>query len=353
MSQLKGLCPLPFAKGSRDKAPMTGALCQTSDFCKKRYNDTCNKFYKSINKAGISTCPYGFSCYSFRVKNEYVSFSSIIIKGFFDGKKLTQGNRLPEMLLTKEFVDNCKVLYQEQQKAKDKTYEARKENGLFSSAIHEVRNFNSQLKAIGDIAQHKTDDDLRYPMNSSFAISQMISSRLNYLSYRLNPKQSRVQEIRLLKKIDKAVRLIRPIATAEKSVKVEFIGDSNNFVEGYDFLEQLPAILIHNAFKFALKNTSVEIEIKNNSDFFEFTVQNVGTYIYPDEYDKIFQTGYRGREAKRVGIEGTGLGLDFVLKILKIHNATIDIVVGEPTEYSDDLIANVEFTVKIPLIVKV
>ncbi len=347
MSRSKELCPLPFAKPSRDKAPMSGALCKTSDFCKKRYNSKCLAFYKSIKKEGIHTCPYGYSCYAFRLKGELVCFSSIAIKSFHNAKKLKEGNRMPSDVFSKSFVDNCKALYLEQQKARDRVFKTMKENALFSSAIHEVRNFNSQLKAIGEIAQHKDEDQLRYSVNSSLAISQMVSSRLNYLSFNLNPKQSSVQNINLFKKIDKAVRLIRPIAWNEKKVKIVISGSSSSTVEGYDFLEQLPAILIHNAFKFALKNTEVEIEITEVKNEIFFTVKNVGTFIHEDEREKIYNSGYRGREAKKAQIEGTGLGLDFVKRIIKVHDASISLEVGESSGFGDDLIASIKFIVRL------
>ncbi len=68
-----------------------------------------------------------------------------------------------------------------------------------------------------------------------------------------------------------------------------------------------------------------------DKDGIKFNVFSTGPHVDPDEHDKIFEDGYRGKNS--VGEPGTGHGLSFVKKVVQIHGG----VAGyEPTPHGNN-----------------
>jgi len=347
-SKFNTLISLPLAKYG--KAPSDGALLRCSDFCDSAYKSgaTCESFYKNIKTEGYFTCPYGFSCRSFLVKNEMHFFTGIAIKGHYDHGKLKRGNRLPGDIISEQFVDGAIHQLVTVQGVRADYNKFRKDVNVYSRVLHEVRNYNAALKAYAERA--KSSDEISYlkrSVNSFFAISQMISSRLNYTNYLLNPAVARRRSISIYKKIDKSVRLYRVIAKS-RNISINLNGSSQNEVNGYNFLEQLPAILIENAVKYSVDNTSIEVDINDDPEGVVFTVSNTGIFIHPEEQEKIFQNKYRGKEARASNISGTGQGLRFVKQVVNLHQGKIELRVGRKEEFGESKISSVEFKVFLP-----
>ena len=347
----KKLSPLPVYTPNRNKEPVDGILHNTPDFCKKNFNDRCQRFYASSTSEGYHQCPYGYSVRAFVNNGKITFFSGLGMKGHSDVNKLRKGERLPDPLLTRGFIENCIHQFMEQQKVRSDYNSLKKQKGHFEQAIHEVRNFNTQSRAICDELFHLGDPEsserLINTVNGNYAITQMVSSRLNFLTYKLNPSVHAKKPIELFKKIDKSVRLVRPLARTN-NIKISFHGDSKRKVDGYSFLEQVPAILVQNAMKYSISGIEVIINIKDSETDVIFSVENVGYYIGEDERDKIFGKGYRGREAKKVQIGGYGLGLSFAHEVVRIHGGNIQLEVGAPLGYNDHRISKIKFTVTLP-----
>jgi len=70
---------------------------------------------------------------------------------------------------------------------------------------------------------------------------------------------------------------------------------------------------------------------EGGKDGIKFNVFSTGPHIDPDETEKIFEDGYRGRNS--VGEPGTGHGLSFVKKVVQIHGG---ITGYEPTPHGNN-----------------
>lgn len=82
--------------------------------------------------------------------------------------------------------------------------------------------------------------------------------------------------------------------------------------------------LIENAFKFNKSEEKIVKILARRLDngFAEFTVTDNGPGISPEEYDKIFQKFYQVEENFTGRVEGAGLGLSLVKKIVEQHGGT-------------------------------
>ncbi len=79
--------------------------------------------------------------------------------------------------------------------------------------------------------------------------------------------------------------------------------------------------LLDNALKFTVQNEAVEIRVRDNSREVVIEVADGGAGINPEEQQKVFEELYRGENARAV--EGSGLGLSFVQRIIALHHGEL------------------------------
>ena len=89
-------------------------------------------------------------------------------------------------------------------------------------------------------------------------------------------------------------------------------------------LKQVFINLISNALKFNKPNGFINIDISNSKAGIKVTVEDNGMGISKDDLPHIFERLYRG-DKSRHQIDGTGVGLTIVKKLLDLHNATIEV----------------------------
>ena len=111
-------------------------------------------------------------------------------------------------------------------------------------------------------------------------------------------------------------------------------------------LSQVYANLFSNALKYAqeivngggqrMKYLSYGYQILKNhfgegKDGMKYNVYTTGPHLHPDEHEKIFEVGYRGRDT--ADRPGTGHGLAFIKNVIEIHGGTVGY---EPTQYGNN-----------------
>ena len=79
--------------------------------------------------------------------------------------------------------------------------------------------------------------------------------------------------------------------------------------------------LLDNALKYTPEEGQVQVRATDDGSIAEIEVADTGSGIPEDELPHIFEELYRGRQAKRV--EGSGLGLTLVQRIVKLHGGDI------------------------------
>ena len=110
----------------------------------------------------------------------------------------------------------------------------------------------------------------------------------------------------------------------ESSVSVKLIGESGLLLHGDEEMWRLCLInLLENAIKYSPTHTSVEVVLDTATKKPNLSIIDHGPGISPDERKKVFEAFYRLPRDKDV--EGTGLGLHLVFRIVKMHGAEIHI----------------------------
>lgn len=79
--------------------------------------------------------------------------------------------------------------------------------------------------------------------------------------------------------------------------------------------------LLDNALKFTVQSDAIEVRVRENGREVVIEVADSGPGIHPDEKERVFEELYRGENAH--SIEGSGLGLAFVKRIVSLHGGEL------------------------------
>lgn len=115
------------------------------------------------------------------------------------------------------------------------------------------------------------------------------------------------------------------------------VGDQKN-------LSQVFSNLISNAIKYSKDSGEIEISYEKSSKFHEISITDHGVGIPKDEISKIFNGFYRASNVRGLKIQGSGLGLFLVKRIVGIHGGdiSIDSKLGEGTKVTVRLPVSLE-----------
>lgn len=270
----------------------------------------CSKHYDNIiseDMDGLFECPYGF--YTYYKKNKITT--SIILKDKNNSK------------LTKNLKNNNTKMsdydvYSEQQflglmNDIDQLYT---KNIELRDCMHDLRNmggyFNSMSETIEikhkDLAEN--DEDVR----AMLALYDLINYRLNVNSELVESNNKRIKA--KLYPLVKKLQVMMKYQAKKKKIKFVIDYEQNNQVILSNNIYLVVFILMENAVKHSGENAEINIDFDENEDFTLFTISNIGPYINDDEKDRLFERGYRGKNAVS---KGSGIGLSMVKKILEKH----------------------------------
>lgn len=92
-----------------------------------------------------------------------------------------------------------------------------------------------------------------------------------------------------------------------------------------DRIAQLADNLISNAIKFTPEGGQVRVNLSVNDGEIVLEVANTGSYILPQDRERLFDRFYRSSSACEQAIQGVGLGLTIAEAIVRAHGGTIEV----------------------------
>ena len=124
----------------------------------------------------------------------------------------------------------------------------------------------------------------------------------------------------------------------EKNIKLsfEYYRKDRYYIFGdYHSLYQVVLNLLHNAVKFTPENGKVFMTLKKDSNFTYLEIRDTGFGIPEEDLPNIFERFYRVDRSREV-IEGSGIGLTIVKRIMDKHKGMIHVSskVGKGTTFS-------------------
>lgn len=191
-------------------------------------------------------------------------------------------------------------------------------------------------------------------LNSAESLDTVAQSLGNYLE----AYQFRRYSLKYL--VDQSVKLYEAEAT-RKGVQIRMNFQHPSDVEvSKNHLQYAINNLIHNAIKYSFRggynqqrkplNRYVEINGQHEKGGYKLSISNYGVGILYEEFEKIFEEGYKGQLTENEYRTGSGKGLSFVKRIIEEHNGTIEVKSYPRSENirEENQPYITEFTVRLP-----
>ncbi|MCK6579118.1 MAG: ATP-binding protein [Anaerolineae bacterium] len=130
---------------------------------------------------------------------------------------------------------------------------------------------------------------------------------------------------------------IRPSVEAKSMTLHISLGEGLPSLRGdQNRLTQLFVNLVHNAVKYSPPGGEIRVEIESSGEeALTIAIRDSGMGISPEDQKAIFERFYRVRRPETENIEGSGLGLTLVKRLVDLHNGQIGLVsrLGEGTTF--------------------
>ena len=123
--------------------------------------------------------------------------------------------------------------------------------------------------------------------------------------------------------VEEAVRLVRPQATRKSlNLTTDLSAPEAALLGDERALKQILLNLLWNAVKYTPNGGSVVLTVGNGAGL-RMVVRDNGPGIPEDEQRRIFEPFVQGDDARRLGIEGSGLGLALCRRLAEMHDAKL------------------------------
>lgn len=282
--------------------------------CCKADKSSCHRYYCTQTKSGLFECPHGFT-------TEIFDHTQIIIgigvEGYCDRQKMKKNGYSGRILSLPEY----QYLVDQIKRENDLQKKLDSNEMMVHDLFHDIRKLNQGIKnsCDGSLDQLEQDSLTRKPILNILDSSNIITFRLDYYSYIVNPESiGTLRNVKIYRIFERITQMFNSEAH-QKSVNIN-LGNCWKIAQMYRIMDIVPYIIIENAMKYAPSNSAIDITFREDADHCIATITSLGPPLGIDEEQLIFERGYRGKHAESVGsISGSGLGLSIVKSICDIH----------------------------------
>lgn len=274
--------------------------------------------YLADRRPGWIVGDFGYHIYSKRSNNgDLHIFPGLQIDGYSRPSRKIHGYR--ETFTRTEVESLAKAIVDYSDRLRDSA------QSDLNMLIHDLRSFSSSIYNSAVEAEHyvnlQNSSEALKRIENVKASQAMLKMRTDALDFVGNPASIIPQEeIPAYKKTDKVVRCFksRPSYLRNPIWLSAPNGYSSSFIYGPDIFELIPYTLIDNATKYSPHGSRVDVNVFDGKNIVIDFVSH-GPKIDEDEMEDIFAKGMRGRHAHASGINGTGIGLYLVKKLVEDH----------------------------------
>ena len=330
-----------FSHLDKNRNLVKGQVFEPLEFCISNYNSgKCKAFYDDIlgkNKTGFFQCPYGLCAYSILYNKKNYIFTSIKEKNTYNKRKLdlriTQKDKQKFFpTLSQEYISSIvsKIIDEV-----DIESSLRQRTEFMENFSHDVKKLNARIKEISDylLSDFLTEDEkisldeadihkIQTSIKNIYIASGIFSSRLQLFEEEQNQLVLSKNKFKCnpYQKFDKIRKIF--INYANKRIRINLKGQCYRVFPADTTFEFIPLLIVDNAIKYSENDGEVNIYFEEINDEIIIKIESLGPFLEQNEMDKIFNKGYRGKNAK-ITSDGSGIGLYFVKLICDKHNIEI------------------------------
>ncbi|SEA38926.1 cell wall metabolism sensor histidine kinase WalK [Paenibacillus sp. 276b] len=202
------------------------------------------------------------------------------------------------------------------------------------SPLTSIRGFTRALQdGVIPLEEQKEHLDIIY--EETLRLSRLSDNLLRLASLDSEHHPFNLSTFQLDEQLRRTIVLAEP-QWAHKNIRIELDLLPCEITVDKDLFEQVWQNLINNAIKYTGTDGSIHIEIEMSTSFVKVSIRDSGQGIPEEALPYIFDRFYMVDKARSSALRGNGLGLSIVIKILKLHDCTIDVEsrVGEGTQFT-------------------
>jgi signal transduction histidine kinase len=132
--------------------------------------------------------------------------------------------------------------------------------------------------------------------------------------------RANLQQIEVKAVLEDVISEIQAITRPGQNILLAFTGLKDFYIDKQMF-RNIMINLLANAIKFSSDNKNIEVTCEVGDNEMKVDVKDYGIGIPESDQEHLFERFYRGQNVSN--IQGTGLGLNIVLKYLEMLNGTI------------------------------
>lgn len=189
----------------------------------------------------------------------------------------------------------------------------------FKTPIVSISGFAKLLKS-ADLTEEERNEYLDVIINESDRLVNLSQSVL--LLTRLDDQDVDMDVFLLDEQLRQSV-LIFDKALKDKNIQLDLSVDTLPIESSQQLLSHVWVNLISNAIKFSSQNSQIDVYAENHGEFVTVSVKDQGCGMDDETQQNIFNKFYQGDKSRSV--EGNGLGLPIVQKILKAVGGDIKV----------------------------
>jgi PAS domain S-box-containing protein len=205
---------------------------------------------------------------------------------------------------------------------------------FISMASHEFRTpLSTILSSVSLISKYiesaqpdKSEKHVQRIKGAVTGLTEILNDFLSLGKLEEGKVRANYQQIPIKSVIEDVISELQAITKSDQEIVLDFAGQEEYYIDKQMFRNIL-INLIANALKFSSENTVVEVTCHANENELMVRVKDQGIGIPEADQEHLFERFYRGQNVSN--IQGTGLGLNIVLKYLEMLNGKIDFVSEE------------------------
>ncbi|WP_304635534.1 ATP-binding protein [Pseudoalteromonas sp.] len=276
----------------------------------------CDKSCRNHEKVGISCCNHNLTQITKKIDGQYITICDVYIQQSCITKKRSRNLKLKEQKASLESIHSWFEQIDKKISALKNIVEVQSKKRF--DPFHEFVKWANEIefyskKLISKDGFEKSSSNLK----SLYKTSVMLQDSLDTAALYVNPESAsfgRKRDTDIYSMIHKISAVLSHSKSTKSGVKITFMGRVENRHRVYESFKVIPLTLLQNAIKYK-KCNDIEVVFDEKGDRLDLSVVSYGDLLKPDELNRIFERGYRTSAAKKMNVEGSGLGL-YALKVV-------------------------------------
>lgn len=206
-------------------------------------------------------------------------------------------------------------------------------NQFSSDASHELKTPLTIIRGEIEIALRKdrTSQEYKKSLQSCLDEVMIIQQTIDDLLFLAKNEDlaNNLEDVYLDEVTFEAVKELKPFAKI-REIEIKSQIDDVFQIKGFSKLLKIAVKnILKNAITYSYKNSSVLIKNYIENENYIISIEDKGIGISQKDQKKIFEKFYRTDKSRNKESGGTGLGMAIVEKIIKLHNAKIELISEE------------------------